>query len=117
MHAMEGCLFCGIAEGRIPARILLQDDDVVAFHDIAPQAPTHVLVIPRQHLDSLAEGTGEHSALLARLLLACTEVAQRCDLVRTGFRVVTNIGPGAGQSVHHLHFHVLGGRTFGWPPG
>jgi histidine triad (HIT) family protein len=117
MHAMEGCLFCRIAEGLVPARILFQDDEVIAFHDIAPQAPTHLLVIPRKHLGSLAEGTGEHAALLARLLLACTEVARQCDLLSTGFRVVTNTGAWAGQSVHHLHFHVLGGRVFGWPPG
>jgi len=114
---MEGCVFCRVAEGTAPARILFADDDVVAFHDIAPRAPVHVLVIPRRHIESLdAAGQGERDALGA-LLLAAAEVARRTGIAESGYRVVTNTGSGAGQSVLHLHVHVLGGRRLAWPPG
>ncbi|MFZ5788611.1 MAG: histidine triad nucleotide-binding protein [Acidobacteriota bacterium] len=114
---MKSCLFCRIAAGEIPARVLFSDDELVAFHDIAPQAPVHVLVIPRRHIVSLAETSGEDHALLGRLLLGCTEAARRAGLEAGGFRVVANTGAQAGQSVFHLHFHVLGGRHMRWPPG
>ena len=114
---MEGCAFCRVAAGTAPAQLLLADDDVVAFHDVAPRAPVHVLVIPRRHISSLdAAGTGEKGTLGA-LLLAAAEVARRTGIAETGYRVVTNTGAGAGQSVFHLHLHVLGGRHLAWPPG
>lgn len=114
---MESCIFCRIAEGQAPADVLFADEDVVAFVDAFPKAPVHVLVIPRRHLVSLTEGVPEDSAVLGKLLLAAAEVARLTGIDSTGYRVVTNNGPGAGQSVFHLHLHVLGGRRLGWPPG
>jgi histidine triad (HIT) family protein len=114
---MAGCIFCRIAEGTAPARVLFADDDVVAFHDLMPQAPTHVLVIPRRHVNSVADARQEDANLLGKLMLAAAEVARRTGIAEGGYRVVTNCGAGAGQSVLHLHLHVLGGRHFTWPPG
>ena len=112
---MSECLFCRIAAGEIPARIVHSDEDVVAFHDVAPKAPVHVLVIPRRHLASLAETGPDDAALLARLMATAVELAR--ELTTNGYRVVVNCGESAGQSVFHLHFHLLGGRVFSWPPG
>lgn len=112
---MTDCLFCRIVAGEVPARIVHQDDDVVAFHDISPQAPTHVLVIPRRHLDSLSASRSEDRELLGRLLATASEVARAAKL--DSWRLVANTGADAGQSVFHLHLHVLGGRRFSWPPG
>jgi histidine triad (HIT) family protein len=110
------CLFCKIVAKELPAEIVLDRDDVLAFRDVNPQAPTHVLVVPKEHLPSLeALGTG-HERLLASLVDAVNEVA-RANGVDGGFRMVTNVGPAAGQSVDHLHLHVLGGRAMTWPPG
>jgi histidine triad (HIT) family protein len=110
------CLFCKIVSKDVPAQVVLDRDDVLAFRDANPQAPTHVLVVPKEHIPSL-EALGErHAALLARLVAAVNEVARE-DGVAGGFRVVTNIGRVAGQSVDHLHLHVLGGRRLTWPPG
>jgi histidine triad (HIT) family protein len=109
-------LFCRIVRREVPADVVLETDDVLAFRDVNPQAPTHVLVIPKLHLASLEEVTEDHAELLAALVGAVNEVARK-EGVTGGFRVVTNIGPAAGQSVDHLHFHVLGGRKMGWPPG
>ncbi len=114
---MNGCLFCRIAAGEIPARVLFSDDEIVAFHDIAPQAPVHVLVIPRRHIVSLAEARESDTTLLGRLLLGCADAARRTGLETGGFRVVANSGAQSGQSVFHLHFHLLGGRRMRWPPG
>jgi histidine triad (HIT) family protein len=115
--AEQDCLFCKIAAGRIPAQLLYEDDAVVAFRDINPQAPTHVLVIPREHVASLGEAGDGHESMLGRLLLAAARVAREGGLDRSGFRTVINNGAGAGQSVFHLHLHVLGGRPLSWPPG
>lgn len=112
---MSDCLFCRIAAGEIPARIVHSDDDVVAFHDISPKAPTHVLVIPRRHLSALSATTAADDALLGRALAATRELARTLGLA--SYRIVVNNGEDAGQSVHHLHLHLLGGRVFGWPPG
>ncbi|HVN30577.1 MAG TPA: histidine triad nucleotide-binding protein [Thermoanaerobaculaceae bacterium] len=114
---MDGCIFCRMAEGAPPARILFADEEVVAFHDIAPRAPVHVLVIPRHHIASLSSASEDDRQILGRLLLAAAEVARRTGIAETGYRVVTNSGAGAGQSVFHLHLHVLGGRRMEWPPG
>ena len=114
---MKSCIFCDIASGRAAARILHRDDQVVAFADRNPQAPSHVLVIPARHLSSLDEATPADRDLLGRLLLVCADVARSLELERNGYRVVTNVGSDAGQTVHHVHFHVIGGRRMGWPPG
>lgn len=111
------CLFCKIAAKQIPAKIAFEDDDLVAFHDINPGAPTHLLVIPRKHLTSLDEASADDQALLGKLLLACQRVAREQGIAQSGFRVVANTGPNAGQSVFHIHLHVLGGRAMAWPPG
>ncbi|MBP1641708.1 MAG: histidine triad nucleotide-binding protein [Acidobacteria bacterium] len=112
---MSDCLFCRIAAGEIPARIVHADEHVIAFHDVAPKAPTHVLVIPRRHLASLSAAETADAPLLGRLLDACAGVARQLGLA--SYRVVVNNGEDAGQSVLHLHLHVLGGRGFSWPPG
>lgn len=111
------CLFCKIAKKEIPAKIVLEDDDVVAFHDINPGAPTHVLVIPRRHISSLTDAAPEDEALLGKLLLAAKRVADMEGRTGDGYRTVINSGPNAGQSVFHIHVHVLGGRPMAWPPG
>jgi histidine triad (HIT) family protein len=117
LSGMEGCVFCRVVEGRTPARVLFADDDVIAFHDIAPGAPVHVLVIPRHHIASLATAGPDDRDILSKLLLAAAEVARRTGIAERGYRVVTNTGAEAGQSVPHLHLHVLGGRPMAWPPG
>jgi histidine triad (HIT) family protein len=110
------CLFCRIVRGEIGADIVHRDEEVVCFRDINPQAPTHVLAIPTRHVASVDElGSGD-AQLLAALLAALREVAH-ADGLDDGYRVVTNVGPAAGQSVAHLHLHLLGGRRLGWPPG
>lgn len=110
------CLFCRIAAGEIPADIVAEDEGWVAFRDIQPQAPVHVLVIPRVHVESAAD-LATDSDLAGELLRAASVVARTEGLEQDGFRIVTNVGERAGQSVMHLHFHVLGGRRMRWPPG
>lgn len=114
---MSACLFCRIVEGAIPADILFQDERALAFRDINPQAPVHILVIPKRHVPSLQASAHDDGDLLARLLLVCKDMAHRQGLSESGYRVVTNIGRDAGQTVFHMHFHVLGGRHMSWPPG
>ena len=113
----EACLFCRIARGEIPATIVHEDDEVVAFRDVNPQAPTHVLVIPREHLSSAADLAADHAELLAAMFAAANRVAAADGVAETGYRLVVNVGRDAGQSVDHLHLHVLGGRRLAWPPG
>ena len=112
---MANCLFCQIAAGEIPSQIVHQDEHVIAFKDRSPRAPLHVLVIPRRHVDSLREATDPE--LVGRVALAAAKVAQDAGFGERGFRVVANTGPEAGQTVPHLHFHVLAGRSLSWPPG
>jgi histidine triad (HIT) family protein len=111
----SSCIFCRIVAGEIPAKLVYEDERCVAFRDLSPQAPTHVLVIPREHVVSLAELTD--ASLGGALLEAAAEVARREGLEAGGYRVVTNVGSDGGQSVFHMHLHVLGGRRMGWPPG
>jgi histidine triad (HIT) family protein len=111
------CLFCRIAAGEIPARIAYQDDQVVAFHDVEPRAPTHVLVVPREHVPSVDSIEARHGATLAAMVAAAQRVAREVGAERTGYRLVLNHGPDAGQSVDHLHLHLLAGRKLSWPPG
>ena len=112
---MSDCLFCKIAAGEIPSDKVRETVELFAFRDIAPQAPTHILVIPKLHVASLAEANDP--ALLGSMLSAIREIALDEGLEEAGYRVVTNIGEDGGQSVGHLHFHLLGGRALGWPPG
>lgn len=114
---MSDCLFCRIVRKEIPSEILFEDDDVLAFRDINPQAPVHFLVIPKKHIDSLTGVGPAEERLMARIVAAINNIAEKQGLLAGGFRVVTNIGREAGQTVGHLHFHVLGGRPFAWPPG
>jgi histidine triad (HIT) family protein len=111
------CLFCRIAAKAVPAALVHEDADVVAFEDIAPQAPVHLLVIPRRHIASAAELGEADGPLLGRMFAVAGRLARECGVAETGFRLVTNAGRDARQSVMHLHLHVLGGRPFGWPPG
>ena len=112
----QNCLFCKIAAGEIPAQLVREDEHTVAFRDINPQAPTHLLVIPRRHIASLADAAGSDEQVLGRVLLAAAEVARAEGLTSGGYRTVFNTGAGAGQSVFHVHAHVLGGRPLSWPP-
>lgn len=114
---MSDCLFCKIVSGEIPSKKLYEDDDVCAFYDAAPQAPTHFLVVPKRHVPGLGEITesGENAAAAALCLEAAAKIAKELGLA--SYRLVSNVGASAGQSVFHLHFHVLGGRDMAWPPG
>jgi len=113
---MDDCIFCKISQGKIPAKLVYQDTELFAFEDIAPQAPTHILICPRKHLVSLTEATTEDAALLGRAQLVAARLAAERGLT-AGYRTVINSGAGAGQSVFHIHVHLLGGREFHWPPG
>jgi histidine triad (HIT) family protein len=110
------CLFCKILAKQIPSKAVYEDDDVFAFEDIGPQAPTHILICPRKHFASLNEATTEDQAVLGKLQLVAAQLARKRNLGE-GYRTVVNTGRGAGQSVFHLHLHLLGGRVFHWPPG
>jgi histidine triad (HIT) family protein len=114
---MADCLFCGIAEGRIKGNIVYQDDSVVAFKDIRPQAPVHVLIVPRKHVATILDLEKSDGAVTGQILSVAAKLAREQGIAESGFRVVVNSGPDAGQSVFHLHFHLLGGRHFSWPPG
>ena len=112
-----GCLFCRIVAGEIPAELVHQDEHCIVIRDINPQAPTHLLVIPREHLESLDEASRPDEAMLGHLLRMAARLANEQGLNDSGYRTVINTGAGAGQSVFHLHVHLLGGRPMSWPPG
>jgi histidine triad (HIT) family protein len=114
---VDDCLFCRIVAGEIPSTRVRDDDDVIAIRDIAPRAPTHILVMPRRHIASAAELTPEDGDLLGRIFAMAAEVARSEGIAERGYRVVTNVGSWGGQTVDHLHFHLMGGRAFEWPPG
>ncbi len=114
---MSDCLFCKIAQGKIPARIVHQDEDTVAFEDIEPQAPFHVLVIPRQHVATLNDLGREHDGVMGKLLRVAATLAREKGYAEKGWRAVVNTNREGGQLVLHVHLHVLGGRQMGWPPG
>jgi histidine triad (HIT) family protein len=115
---MADCIFCRIASGDIPAKIVRRNADAVAFHDLTPQAPVHVLIIPIKHFADLRDATGKDGeAMLGKLLVFAAQVATDLGLDATGYRLATNTGPDGGQSVFHLHLHLLGGRRLAWPPG
>ena len=114
---MKDCIFCRIASGDVPAEIVHSDDIVVAFRDLNPKAPTHMLLIPRKHVASLRELTQDDDGAVGHLMRISAQLAEAEGISDSGFRLVANSGPDAGQSVGHLHFHLLGGRELGWPPG
>lgn len=116
MTSDSSCLFCRIAAGEIPADLVFESDDVLAFRDIQPRAPTHILLIPREHVASLDELEDRHAELMGHLFLAARDVA-RAEGLDDGWRTVVNVGVDGGQTVFHLHVHLLGGRALGWPPG
>ncbi len=114
---MSNCLFCRIAAGEIPAKLAYEDDDVVAFHDINPQAPLHVLIIPRQHIATINDLTADNAELVGKLFLAAKKIAADAGYAENGYRVTMNCGADAGQTVFHIHLHLLAGRVLEWPPG
>jgi histidine triad (HIT) family protein len=114
---MSDCLFCGIVEGTIKANIVYQNDLVVAFNDIGPKAPVHVLIIPRKHIVGVLDVTVDDGAVIAEIFQVAARLAREFGIADSGFRVVVNSGPDSGQSVFHLHYHLLGGRQMSWPPG
>ena len=112
---MDDCLFCRIVRKEIPAQIVAESDECLAFRDMSPQAPTHLLVIPKEHVDSLAQVTDPMVA--GRLIAMAAEIARTLGMAEAGYRVVINTGDDGGQTVHHLHAHLLAGRAMHWPPG
>jgi histidine triad (HIT) family protein len=114
---MNDCLFCKIVEKQIPAKVVFENDHVIAFEDINPQAPTHILIVPRNHISTLNEVSAADRELLGSVVLAAVEIAKQRQIDSSGYRVVWNTNRGAGQSVFHIHLHLLGGRTMAWPPG
>jgi len=113
----QDCLFCKILSGDIPADIIYESDSAIAFRDVNPQAPTHVLVIPRKHVATINDLDEDDQQMVGSLYLAAKEVAHAAGISEEGYRAVMNSNEGAGQSVFHIHLHVLGGRALGWPPG
>ena len=114
---MADCLFCSIVAGDVSADVVHDGERVLAFRDIGPQAPVHVLIVPKEHVASLADAADGHRELLGEILLVARDVALAEGVAEAGFRTVVNTGRDGGQSVGHLHLHLLGGRTLGWPPG
>lgn len=114
---MAECIFCKIGSKEIPAKIVYEDDRILAFHDIEPQAPTHVIVIPKEHIASIAAVSDKHKELLGHIHLSIKEIAEKLGLNESGYRIVNNCGDMGGQTVSHIHFHILGGRQMQWPPG
>ena len=113
---MSKCIFCQIAGGEVPSDIVYKDSEIVAFSDMNPEAPVHILIVPKKHIESLNTAEPEDAALMGRMLLTGARLAQENKLDK-GYRLVLNVGREAGQSIDHLHFHLLGGRYLAWPPG
>lgn len=113
----EDCVFCKIVGGEIPSQTVLDRGSVFAFRDVNPQAPTHVLIVPKEHVRDVSTLGPEHGALLAEIVGAANDIARAEGIERGGYRIVANVGPDAGQTVFHLHWHLIGGRPMGWPPG
>ena len=114
---MSDCLFCRIIAKKTPAKIIYDDEDVTAFEDVNPQAPVHTLIVPKKHLSTTLDITEEDNELIGRLFMVANRVAMEKGIAERGFRLVMNTNPGAGQSVYHIHLHLLGGRPMHWPPG
>lgn len=114
---MEGCVFCKIVGGEIPSKKVYEDKYLFAFEDINPGAPTHILIVPKKHLETLLEIGDEHRELIGSIFVAASKIARKRGIAQSGFRVVANCNKDGGQSVNHIHFHLLGGRAMAWPPG
>jgi len=114
---MEGCVFCRVVAKEIQSKIAYEDEEVVAFHDINPQAPVHILIVPRKHIPTLNDAVDEDQALLGKMMLVAQKLAREFGVADSGYRLILNTNRGAGQSVFHIHLHLLGGRLFHWPPG
>ncbi len=114
---MSDCLFCKIAAGEIPSTKVYEDDEIYAFKDIAPQAPEHIVLIPKKHISSTNEITSENSAVIGKIFEVAAGIAKEKGFAEKGYRIVNNCGEDGGQTVGHLHFHLLAGRNLGWPPG
>lgn len=117
MAGRSDCIFCRIADGEIPATVVRQDEHTVAFRDLDPKAPLHVLVIPRKHIASINDLADDDAAVMGALLIAARDVAVSEGIAESGYRLVVNTGAAANQTVHHVHLHVMGGRDMRWPPG
>lgn len=117
MGDLEDCIFCRVARHEMSSDIVYEDDEILAFRDINPQAPTHVLIIPKRHIHSSLQAVEDDAELLGRLLLVAARLAPSLGVAESGFRMVVNTGPDAGMAVPHLHVHLLGGRKMSWPPG
>ncbi|MHB0939555.1 MAG: histidine triad nucleotide-binding protein [Armatimonadota bacterium] len=113
----EDCLFCKIANQQIPVPLVYQDDELAAFRDINPAAPVHILIVPRRHIPGVPALTDADAGMVGKIFRVAAELARQEGIAESGFRVVVNSGPDAGQSVQHIHFHLLGGRPLAWPPG
>lgn len=111
------CIFCKIINGEIPSKKLYEDDKVIAFHDISPEAPVHFLVIPKEHIESANELNDENSDIIAHIFIVINKLVRELNISETGYRIVNNCGKDGGQTVNHIHFHVLGQRDLKWPPG
>lgn len=111
------CLFCRIINRDIPADIVFEDSEVLAFRDISPEAPTHILVIPKKHIHNMDKASSEDEAVLGKLMITASQLAREESLTEHGYRFVVNTNPGGGQTVYHIHLHLLGGRQMTWPPG
>jgi len=114
---LPDCLFCKIAKKEIPAKVVFEDDTLMAIEDINPAAPVHILIMPKKHIASLAEATAEDEPMLGHIQNVAAQLAGQLQLADQGYRLVSNCGEWGGQTVMHLHYHLLGGRHFGWPPG
>ena len=113
----EDCLFCKIIKKQIPSEMLYEDDKVIVIKDISPQAPVHVIIIPKQHIDNLNCLKEDQSEIIGHIFMVATKVVQTLGIANTGYRIVSNCGEQGGQTVQHIHFHLLGGRLLEWPPG
>ena len=111
------CIFCNIINGDIPSQKVYENEYVYAFNDISPVAPVHVLIVPKMHIPNINELNAENVSVISEVYLAAAEIAKQLGVDESGYRVVTNCGEAAGQTVHHIHFHLLGGRDLAWPPG
>lgn len=114
---LPDCLFCKISKKEIPAKVVFEDETVIAIEDINPAAPVHILIMPKEHITSLAEVKNDNEHLLGHIQMVAAKLAQQLQLDQQGYRLVNNCGEWGGQTVMHLHYHLLGGRSFGWPPG
>ncbi len=117
IESLDGCLFCRIVAGDVPSAKVHEDDSVIAIRDIAPRAPTHILVLPRVHIASASDLDDSTGPLLGRIFAVAADLAREHGIAEQGYRITTNVGTWGGQSVDHLHFHLMGGRPFDWPPG